>query len=76
MLVNQPKWTLNGVISVGVFATPKWRDSTNFKPYMALVINKPKSYPKWHINQLFCTNDAAFQARGDWCSKLIPFMSK
>ncbi len=45
MLINQPqKWTLNGVISVGVFATlngmtqhifkpPKWRD-------------KPKPYPK------------------------------
>ncbi len=49
MLVNQPqKWTLNGVISVGVFATlngvtlcisnPKWRD-------------KPKSYPRWRIPQ-------------------------
>ena len=43
MLVNQPqKWTLNGVISVGVFATlngvtlrisnPKWRDKPKFYP--------------------------------------------
>ena len=47
--LNQPKkWTLKGVISVGVSATlhgvtirisnPKWRD-------------KPKSYPKWRIRQ-------------------------
>ena len=54
MLVNQPqKWTLNGVIGKGWFATlngvtlhisnPKWR-------------NKPKSYPKWRIGQNLTLN--------------------
>ena len=54
MLVNQPqKWTLNGVIGKGWFATlngvtlhisnPKWR-------------NEPKSYPKWRIGQNLTLN--------------------
>ena len=58
MLVNQPqKWTLNGVIGKGWFATlngvtlhisnPKWRNEPKSYP----MAYWPKPYPKWHINQ-------------------------
>ncbi len=46
MRVNQPpKWTLNGVISVGVFAT------LNGVTLRFSNSNKRKSYPKWRIRQ-------------------------
>ena len=85
MLVNQPKkWTLNGVINAGVFATlngvtlrisnPKWHD-------------KPESYPKWctfvktlphNVNVVltkFCTNDAIMMMQRT-CSIEHPFCLK
>ena len=67
MLVNQPqKWTLNGVIGKGWFATlncvtllisnPKWR-------------NEPKSYPKWRIGQNLTLNGVLTNILYKRCNK-------
>ena len=67
MLVNQPqKWTLNGVIGKGWFATlngvtlhisnPKWR-------------NEPKSYPKWRIGQNLTRNGVLTNILYKRCNK-------
>ena len=67
MLVNQPqKWTLNGVIGKGCFATlngvtlhisnPKWR-------------NEPKSYPKWRIGQNLTLNGVLTNILYKRCNK-------
>ena len=68
MLVNQPqKWTLNGVIGKGWFATlngvtlhisnPKWR-------------NEPKSYPKWRIGQNLTLNGVLTNILYKRCNKI------
>ena len=67
MLVNQPqKWTLNGVIGKGLFATlngvtlhisnPKWR-------------NEQKSYPKWRIGQNLTLNGVLTNILYKRCNK-------
>ncbi len=49
MLVNQPrKWTLSGVISVGVFATLNGMTFHISNPKLAWYM--PNLYPKWHIH--------------------------